>query len=160
MREEPLRNDQMQIVLRARHRDVKETTLFFDFCNGARLSIERRSRHRLRSTHSRALIAGRSRLQTERRDHYGKDHGTAYKAIAARPKPRAHAASPSPSSSGSLCAGSAAGVTSIAQSARAAASASSAAITASTVCSRRSPRLAAIAVRDEKADDRVITGDS
>src|SRR5262245_61317741 len=39
MREEPLRNDQMRIVLRARHRDVKETTLFLDFCNSARREI-------------------------------------------------------------------------------------------------------------------------
>ena len=46
MRKEPLRNDQMQIVLRARHRDVKETTLFLDFCNSARREIRRQSRRR------------------------------------------------------------------------------------------------------------------
>ena len=33
----------MQIVPRARHRDVKETTLFFDFCNGARREIRRQT---------------------------------------------------------------------------------------------------------------------
>jgi hypothetical protein len=35
MREKSLRNDKMQIVLRARHGDVKETALFLDFCGAA-----------------------------------------------------------------------------------------------------------------------------
>src|SRR5258708_21707563 len=43
MREKSLRNDQVQIVLRAGHGDVKETALFLDFCGAASGTIGRQT---------------------------------------------------------------------------------------------------------------------